>query len=143
MVGNNPQKGLLTHDTEVGEGGSSLLGGQKARVQFARALYHQAGVYILDDPLSALDASIGATVFERMMPSLRRKKQLLFLLQMIHLCQKSCDRVFLMGKIKSTMLSNCRFLYYLNEVTYSQNMTLLSNLDANQSDGDANARSKN
>ena len=88
----------MTHDTEVGEGGSSLSGGQKARVQLARALYHQAGVYILDDPLSALDASIGATVFERMMSSLRRRKQLLFFC----LYQKSCGRVVLVGKVKST-----------------------------------------
>ena len=49
---------MLTHDTDVGEDGSNLSGGQRARVALARALYEDsAGVFILDDPLSALDAS--------------------------------------------------------------------------------------
>lgn len=40
--------------TVVGERGSSLSGGQKARINLARAVYRQADVYLLDDPLSAV-----------------------------------------------------------------------------------------
>lgn len=40
--------------TVVGERGSSLSGGQKARINLARTLYRQADIYLLDDPLSAV-----------------------------------------------------------------------------------------
>jgi ABC-type multidrug transport system fused ATPase/permease subunit len=45
--------------TEIGERGVTLSGGQKQRVQLARALYADADVYLLDDPLSAVDAHTG------------------------------------------------------------------------------------
>eukprot|EP00897_Mesotaenium_endlicherianum_P008662 jgi/Mesen1/7824/ME000417S07136 len=44
--------------TEIGERGVNLSGGQKQRVSLARAVYADADVYILDDPLSALDARV-------------------------------------------------------------------------------------
>lgn len=45
--------------TEVGERGISLSGGQKARLTLARAVYARADVYILDDCLSAVDQHVG------------------------------------------------------------------------------------
>jgi ATP-binding cassette subfamily C (CFTR/MRP) protein 1 len=42
--------------TEIGEKGITLSGGQKARVALARAVYHRAGVTLVDDALSAVDA---------------------------------------------------------------------------------------
>jgi ATP-binding cassette subfamily C (CFTR/MRP) protein 4 len=50
--------------TLIGERGVTLSGGQKARVNLARAVYHQADIYLLDDPLSAVDASVGKHLFE-------------------------------------------------------------------------------
>ncbi|KAJ1887391.1 hypothetical protein LPJ66_009144, partial [Kickxella alabastrina] len=49
--------------TEIGEKGINLSGGQKARVSLARAVYSRADVYILDDPLSAVDAHVGKHIF--------------------------------------------------------------------------------
>lgn len=51
--------------TLIGERGINLSGGQKARVGLARALYQQADVYLLDDPLSAVDAIVGRHLFDR------------------------------------------------------------------------------
>lgn len=44
--------------TEIGEQGINLSGGQKQRLSLARAIYSDADLYLLDDPLSALDAEV-------------------------------------------------------------------------------------
>ncbi|TFK38318.1 P-loop containing nucleoside triphosphate hydrolase protein, partial [Crucibulum laeve] len=49
--------------TEIGEKGINLSGGQKQRINVARALYYNADVVILDDPLSAVDAHVGNALF--------------------------------------------------------------------------------
>ena len=51
--------------TLVGERGVTLSGGQKARVNLARAIYSNADVYLLDDPLSAVDTGVTRHLFER------------------------------------------------------------------------------
>jgi ABC-type multidrug transport system ATPase subunit len=51
-------------DTEIGEKGITLSGGQKARVSLARAVYSGAPVVLLDDPLSAVDAHVGKRILE-------------------------------------------------------------------------------
>ncbi|WVR09429.1 hypothetical protein IAU60_006496 [Kwoniella sp. DSM 27419] len=49
--------------TEIGEKGINLSGGQKQRVNIARAIYYDADIVALDDPLSALDAGVGKAIF--------------------------------------------------------------------------------
>uniref|UniRef100_A0A4W6FYI3 Multidrug resistance-associated protein 4 n=1 Tax=Lates calcarifer TaxID=8187 RepID=A0A4W6FYI3_LATCA len=58
----------------VGDRGSNLSGGQKARVSLARAVYQDADIYLLDDPLSAVDAEVGRHLFEECICGLLRKK---------------------------------------------------------------------
>ena len=51
--------------TLVGERGVTLSGGQKARVSLARAVYHDADIYLLDDPLSAVDTAVAKHLFDK------------------------------------------------------------------------------
>ncbi|XP_045018396.1 ATP-binding cassette sub-family C member 4-like isoform X1 [Bubalus bubalis] len=56
------EKGDLT---EIGDRGTPLSEGQKARVSLARAMYQDADIYLLDDPLSAVDAGVSRHLFEQ------------------------------------------------------------------------------
>ena len=51
-------------NTEIGEKGTNLSGGQKARVSLARALYSNRDIYLLDDILSAVDVHVGKFLME-------------------------------------------------------------------------------
>lgn len=51
-------------ETLVGERGVSLSGGQRARINLARAVYTQTDIYLLDDPLSAVDTRVGKHLFQ-------------------------------------------------------------------------------
>jgi ABC-type bacteriocin/lantibiotic exporter with double-glycine peptidase domain len=47
--------------------GINLSGGQKQRVSLARAVYQDADVYLLDDPLSAVDSHVGKHIFDEVL----------------------------------------------------------------------------
>ncbi|KAJ3040385.1 Multidrug resistance-associated protein 4 [Rhizophlyctis rosea] len=51
-------------ETLIGERGVTLSGGQRARLALARAVYYDADIIILDDPLSAVDTKVGRALFE-------------------------------------------------------------------------------
>ncbi|KGL94566.1 Multidrug resistance-associated protein 1, partial [Charadrius vociferus] len=53
--------------SEIGEKGINISGGQKQRVNLARAVYQAASIYLLDDPLSAVDAHVGQHIFEHVL----------------------------------------------------------------------------
>jgi ATP-binding cassette subfamily C (CFTR/MRP) protein 1 len=53
--------------TIIGERGVTLSGGQKQRVAIARAVYAEADVYLMDDPLSAVDNHVGAALFDQVL----------------------------------------------------------------------------
>ncbi|XP_033736227.1 multidrug resistance-associated protein 7-like [Pecten maximus] len=60
--------------TEVGENGVTLSGGQKARLALARALYQDKDVYLLDDPLAAVDAHVAQQMYEKCIMGLLKNK---------------------------------------------------------------------
>jgi len=51
-------------ETIIGERGINVSGGQKARISLARAIYQNADIYLLDDPLSAVDPEVANKIFE-------------------------------------------------------------------------------
>lgn len=51
--------------TEIGEKGVNLSGGQRQRISLARAVYLDKDIYLLDDPLSAVDAQVSSRIFSK------------------------------------------------------------------------------
>jgi len=51
--------------SEIGEKGLNLSGGQKQRVSLARAVYADADIYLMDDPMNAVDAHVGRHIFDQ------------------------------------------------------------------------------
>ena len=60
--------------TEIGENGINLSGGQKARVSLARAVYQDADIVLMDDPISALDAKVRVEIFKQVFQGLLKEK---------------------------------------------------------------------
>lgn len=88
--------------TLVGERGISLSGGQKARINLARAVYKQADIYLLDDPLSAVDSHVGKNIFnECILKFLKDKTVLLVTHQIQHLSKMENILIMSSGEIKA------------------------------------------
>ena len=86
--------------TEIGEKGVNLSGGQKHRVALARACYRNADIYLLDDPLSAVDSHVGRHLFEKCICGfLNDKTRILVSHQLQFLPQADQIIVMKLGKI--------------------------------------------
>lgn len=79
---------LEYHDlTEVGEKGTSLSGGQKARVALARALYSPARLILIDDALSAVDAHTAEHLYhEYLLGDLMKGRTCILVTHAVALC---------------------------------------------------------
>lgn len=89
-------------ETLVGEKGVSLSGGQKARISLARAVYKKADIYLLDDPLSAVDSHVGKNIFKQCVTKfLKNKTVLLVTHQIQHLNKVQNILIISNGQIKA------------------------------------------
>lgn len=70
--------------TIVGDRGASLSGGQKARINLARAVYRNADIYLLDDPLSAVDVHVAKHLYEQCINGYLKKKTTILITHQVH-----------------------------------------------------------
>ncbi|KAA1064369.1 hypothetical protein PGTUg99_020301 [Puccinia graminis f. sp. tritici] len=89
-------------ETQVGEKGITLSGGQKARISLARTVYARADVYLLDDPLSSVDAHVARHLFDNVIgpTGLLRSKARILCTNAIPFCQQADELIMVRdGKI--------------------------------------------
>ncbi|XP_029933185.1 canalicular multispecific organic anion transporter 2 isoform X1 [Myripristis murdjan] len=108
--------------TEIGEKGINLSGGQRQRVSLARALYSEADIYLLDDPLSAVDAHVAKHIFDNLIGpegALKGKTRILvthgisFLPQVDNIVVMVEGRVSEMGSYQQLLKENGAFAEFL------------------------------
>ncbi|XP_001946763.2 multidrug resistance-associated protein 4 [Acyrthosiphon pisum] len=85
--------------TIVGERGVTLSGGQKVRINLARALYKQADIYLLDNPLSAVDANVGSHLFEIGIKGFLKEKTRILVTHRLQ-CLADMDQIVVMENAK-------------------------------------------
>lgn len=102
--------------TIVGDRGVSLSGGQRARVNLARAIYKQADIYLLDDPLSAVDPEVCKHLFDECIKGFLRDKivilvthQLQYLSQVDHIIIMSHGCIQLQGTFDEVKSADIEF----------------------------------
>ena len=83
--------------TEIGEKGVNLSGGQKVRISLARAVYSDPDIYLLDDPISALDANIGKKIMNDLIIN------------------------YLKGKTRIIVTHALQYLQYMDRIIYMKN----------------------
>lgn len=71
----------------IGDRGVNLSGGQKARISLARAVYSDADVYLLDDPLSAVDAQVRVDLFNRCICEYLKTKTRVLVTHQLHVLE--------------------------------------------------------
>lgn len=83
--------------TEVGEKGITLSGGQKARINLARAVYAERDILLLDDVLSAVDARVGKHIVDNCLFKLLKNKTRVLATHQLSLVSAADSIVFLNG----------------------------------------------
>jgi len=88
--------------TEIGERGINLSGGQKARIGLARAVYQDRDIYLLDDPISALDVKVRKNIINNVINGLLKGKTTILVTHAIDFLHLA-DKVIIMdeGKINA------------------------------------------
>jgi ABC-type multidrug transport system fused ATPase/permease subunit len=88
--------------TEIGERGITVSGGQKQRLNIARAIYFDADLILMDDPLSAVDAHVGRHIFDNAIMGLLKGKARILATHQLWVLNR-CDRIIWLedGKIQA------------------------------------------
>ncbi|XP_044275915.1 ATP-binding cassette sub-family C member 3 isoform X2 [Varanus komodoensis] len=109
--------------TEIGEKGINLSGGQRQRVSLARAVFSDADIYLLDDPLSAVDSHVAKHIFDNVIGpegTLKGKTRILvthsiqFLPQVDHILVLVDGKISEMGSYQELLKQNQSFAEFLH-----------------------------
>uniref|UniRef100_A0A8C2ZTD2 ATP binding cassette subfamily C member 12 n=1 Tax=Cyclopterus lumpus TaxID=8103 RepID=A0A8C2ZTD2_CYCLU len=113
--------------TEIGERGLNLSGGQKQRISLARAVYSNRDIFLLDDPLSAVDAHVGKHIFEECIKKKLQGKSVILITHQLQYLE-FCDDVMLLddgevqeaGNHQALMKANGRYAKLISNYQMEQ-----------------------
>ncbi|NXE76012.1 MRP3 protein, partial [Cochlearius cochlearius] len=117
--------------TEIGEKGINLSGGQRQRVSLARAVYSNSDVYLLDDPLSAVDSHVAKHIFDKVIGPdgvLKGKTRILvthgisFLPQVDHIVVLVDGKISEMGSYQDLLKQNKAFAEFLRNYALDEDI---------------------
>ncbi|KGO69898.1 ABC transporter, integral membrane type 1 [Penicillium expansum] len=126
--------------TDIGANGVNLSGGQRWRISFARALYSRAGILIMDDIFSALDAHTGRHVFENALTGeLGQNRTRILVTHHVALCLPRTDYSVLLenGRIKyAGTIDDLRESHHLEDILREEQAAEQADLAAAGEDGE-------
>ncbi|NXU82348.1 MRP3 protein, partial [Xiphorhynchus elegans] len=117
--------------TEIGEKGINLSGGQRQRVSLARAVYSSSDIYLLDDPLSAVDSHVAKHIFDKVIGPdgvLKGKTRILvthgisFLPQVDHIVVLVDGKISEMGSYQDLLKQNKAFAEFLRNYAMDEDI---------------------
>ncbi|KFW12269.1 Canalicular multispecific organic anion transporter 2, partial [Eurypyga helias] len=117
--------------TEIGEKGINLSGGQRQRVSLARAVYSNSDIYLLDDPLSAVDSHVAKHIFDKVIGPdgvLKGKTRILvthgisFLPQVDHIVVLVDGKISEMGSYQDLLKQNKAFAEFLRNYALDEDI---------------------
>ncbi|NXK73375.1 MRP3 protein, partial [Amazona guildingii] len=117
--------------TEIGEKGINLSGGQRQRVSLARAVYSNSDIYLLDDPLSAVDSHVAKHIFDKVIGPdgvLKGKTRILvthgisFLPQVDHIVVLGDGKISEMGSYQDLLKQNKAFAEFLRNYALDEDI---------------------
>uniref|UniRef100_A0A8C9G230 ABC-type glutathione-S-conjugate transporter n=1 Tax=Pavo cristatus TaxID=9049 RepID=A0A8C9G230_PAVCR len=117
--------------TEIGEKGINLSGGQRQRVSLARAVFSSSDIYLLDDPLSAVDSHVAKHIFDQVIGPdgvLKGKTRILvthgigFLPQVDHIVVLADGKISEMGSYQELLKQNKAFAEFLRNYALDENI---------------------
>ncbi|NWY90232.1 MRP3 protein, partial [Loxia curvirostra] len=117
--------------TEIGEKGINLSGGQRQRVSLARAVYSSSDIFLLDDPLSAVDSHVAKHIFDKVIGPdgvLKGKTRILvthgisFLPQVDHIFVLVDGKISEMGSYQELLKQNKAFAEFLRNYALDEDI---------------------
>ncbi|KAL4437733.1 hypothetical protein ABPG74_012408 [Tetrahymena malaccensis] len=118
--------------TFIGERGVNLSGGQKARICLARAVYSKSDLYLLDDPLSAVDSKVAKELFYSCIKGVLKNKTVILVTHQIHFT-RGCDRIVILDESGSLKKIGNFDELHQDLKTLTAGQLKFENVDVNQS----------